>query len=105
LTAVAIGTTDGSPARLLIWTGFNPAHSLKEGTMPETYDLAREQMRWAIDEAFRALMRAELYVHKYYEPTADERGNEATPVQNYLHHAHRSLKLALEELKEDQAPS
>ncbi len=71
--------------------------------MPETYDLPRERMRWAIDEAFRALMRAELHVHKYYEPSAHERGNEASPVQSHLHQAHRSLKLALEDLDEDQS--
>ena len=73
--------------------------------MPETYDLTRERMRWAIDEAFRALARAELHVHKYYEPTVHERGNEASPVQSHVHQAHRYLKLALEELEQDQPPS
>lgn len=47
--------------------------------MPETYDLTREHMRWAIDEAFRALMRAELHVHKYYEPTTHERRTRRAP--------------------------
>lgn len=33
--------------------------------MGETDDLERERMRQAIDETFRALMRAEVHVHKY----------------------------------------
>jgi hypothetical protein len=61
-------------------------------------------MRWAIDEAFRALMRAELHVHKYYEPTVHERGSEATPVQSHVHQAHLYLKMALEELEENRPP-
>jgi hypothetical protein len=62
-------------------------------------------MRWAIDEAFRALMRAGLLVQKYDEPTARERGHEATPVQSHVLLAHHNLKTALETLEEENQTS
>jgi hypothetical protein len=39
---------------------------------------------------------------KYYEPTARDPRNEASPMQNHLHRAHRCLKPALEELEVHQ---
>ncbi len=60
-------------------------------------------MRSAIAEAKRALARAEVLVHKYYEPTARERDHKATPVQGHVLVAHQNLKMALEELEDDQA--
>jgi hypothetical protein len=69
-----------------------------------TADGERERMREAIAEAVRTLARAEVLVHKYYESTAEERGHEATPVQDHLYAAHQSLKKALEELEHDQTP-
>jgi hypothetical protein len=59
-----------------------------------------ESLQQSVEDLLSAdLAPLELHVHKYYEPTAHERRHEASPVQNHVYQAHRSLKLALEELR------
>ena len=74
------------------------------GTSLDTADLERERMRWAIQEALGALMRAELRVHKYYETRVPERGKRTSPVQTHVTVAHEHLRKATEALEDESPP-
>jgi ATP-dependent Clp protease ATP-binding subunit ClpA len=71
----------------------------------ETADLERERMRWAIEEALGALMRAEARVHKYYESRVPEPGKRASPVETHVTVAYEHLKKATEALGDESPPA
>jgi ATP-dependent Clp protease ATP-binding subunit ClpA len=69
-----------------------------KGVRAEIMQIVPARLRWAIEDALKTLIRAELYVRSYYDSPLLEREKAAHPVETDLTTAHRLLNEAIEAL-------